>query len=138
MPQFVFVVGVAERVGGHPLVLTQIIGIRPVEDVVCPPEMLFIQRPNLQIHHDIRIGLGVNQFAFSSQRYFQRPFPRFTAIGGERRLGLFSEAERLPLAKKLELIKQAWQEPTPRLLIFDNCEEKGGVSSRNSAGLFIF
>ncbi|MEZ4645098.1 MAG: FxSxx-COOH system tetratricopeptide repeat protein [Chloroflexota bacterium] len=44
------------------------------------------------------------------------------AIGGERRLGLFSETDRLPLAKKLDLIKQAWQEPTPRLLIFDNCE----------------
>ena len=45
------------------------------------------------------------------------------AIGGERRLGVFSETDRLPLAKKLDLIKQAWQEPTPRLLIFDNCED---------------
>ena len=45
------------------------------------------------------------------------------AIGGERRLGLFSETERLPLAQKLDIVKQAWQEPTPRLLIFDNCED---------------
>ncbi|MFZ0545409.1 MAG: BTAD domain-containing putative transcriptional regulator [Candidatus Promineifilaceae bacterium] len=43
-------------------------------------------------------------------------------IGGERGMGLYQETEQLTLADKVGRVQKAWQEPTPRLLIFDNCE----------------
>jgi tetratricopeptide (TPR) repeat protein len=45
------------------------------------------------------------------------------AAGGERGLGLFREGERLTLADRVGRVQRAWQEPAPRLLVFDNCEE---------------
>lgn len=45
-------------------------------------------------------------------------------IGGERGMGLYQEADRLTLADKTGRVQKAWQEPIPRLLIFDNCEEE--------------
>ncbi len=32
--------------------------------------------------------------------------------------------EGLPIDEQLRLVRQAWQEPAERLLIFDNCEEE--------------
>jgi tetratricopeptide (TPR) repeat protein len=45
-------------------------------------------------------------------------------IGSERVLGLFQEKERLSLADQIGRVQKALQEPIPRLLIFDNCEEE--------------
>lgn len=45
-------------------------------------------------------------------------------IGGERSMGLFQEKDKLTLADKVGRVQKAWQEPVPRLLIFDNCEEE--------------
>ena len=44
------------------------------------------------------------------------------AIGGERGMQLYTEAEKLTIADQVGRVQRAWQEPTPRLLIFDNCE----------------
>ncbi|MCB0036987.1 MAG: tetratricopeptide repeat protein, partial [Anaerolineales bacterium] len=45
-------------------------------------------------------------------------------IGGERGLGLYQDAERLTQSEKVARVLKAWQEPIPRLLIFDNCEDE--------------
>jgi tetratricopeptide (TPR) repeat protein len=37
-------------------------------------------------------------------------------------VGLYDESEPLTLADKVSRVQKAWQETTPRLLIFDNCE----------------
>ncbi|MCA9963883.1 MAG: tetratricopeptide repeat protein [Anaerolineales bacterium] len=47
----------------------------------------------------------------------------FVAIGDENGLNLFRESEALPLEKRVKQIRQVLQQPIPRLLIFDNCEE---------------
>lgn len=47
----------------------------------------------------------------------------FVAIGDENGLNLFQKSELLPLEKRVKQIRQALQQPVPRLLIFDNCEE---------------
>lgn len=45
-------------------------------------------------------------------------------IGGERGLKLYQDAERLTQTEKVARVLKAWQEPIPRLLIFDNCEDE--------------
>ncbi len=50
------------------------------------------------------------------------------AVGSERGLGLFSEAEKLTLADRIGRVQRAWQEPVQRLLIFDNCEDEALLS----------
>jgi DNA-binding SARP family transcriptional activator/Flp pilus assembly protein TadD len=47
-----------------------------------------------------------------------------TAIGSERGLGLFRETENLSQADQVGRVQKVLQEPIPRLLIFDNCEEE--------------
>ncbi len=85
-------------------------------------------------------GLGKTQlaveFAYRYGRYYpggvywisfaeaQNVAEEVAAIGGERGMGLFQEAERLTLADQVGRVQRAWQEPLPRLLIFDNCEEE--------------
>ena len=44
------------------------------------------------------------------------------ATGGERGLKLFRQTDNLTLTDQVERVQQAWQDPIPRLLIFDNCE----------------
>ncbi len=46
------------------------------------------------------------------------------AVGSERGLGLFREAENLTLADQIGRVQRAWQESVPRLLVFDNCEDE--------------
>ena len=46
-------------------------------------------------------------------------------IGGERGMGLYREADKLTQVDQISRVQRAWQEATPRLLIFDNCEEEG-------------
>lgn len=45
-------------------------------------------------------------------------------IGSERGMGLYQESERLTLQDQVSRVQKAWQEPIPRLLIFDNCEDE--------------
>src|SRR5690606_31757991 len=45
-------------------------------------------------------------------------------IGGQKGMGLYQEAEGLTVEEQVGLVQQAWLEATPRLLIFDNCEEE--------------
>ncbi|MCI0576808.1 MAG: hypothetical protein L0332_00340 [Chloroflexi bacterium] len=44
------------------------------------------------------------------------------AVGSEQGLGLFAETDQLSLSDQVRRVQRAWQEPVPRLLIFDNCE----------------
>ncbi len=46
------------------------------------------------------------------------------AVGSERGLGLFRETEKLTLTDQIGRVQRAWQEPVPRLLVFDNCEDE--------------
>lgn len=46
------------------------------------------------------------------------------ACGGEGHLALHPHFEMLPLERQVRLVKAAWREPIPRLLIFDNCEDE--------------
>lgn len=46
------------------------------------------------------------------------------AAGSERGLGLYRESEGLTLAERAARVQRAWQETTPRLLVFDGCEDE--------------
>ncbi|MCO5188787.1 MAG: tetratricopeptide repeat protein [Anaerolineae bacterium] len=45
-------------------------------------------------------------------------------IGSERGMGLYRETDQLTLADQVGRVQRAWQEPIPRLLVFDNCEDE--------------
>ena len=45
-------------------------------------------------------------------------------IGGERGMKLYRTTHSLSLADQVSRVQSAWQEPIPRLLIFDNCEDE--------------
>ncbi|MEM7113630.1 MAG: tetratricopeptide repeat protein [Chloroflexota bacterium] len=45
-------------------------------------------------------------------------------VGGERGMKLFKEADQLTVADQAGRVQQTWQAATPRLLIFDNCEDE--------------
>jgi len=44
--------------------------------------------------------------------------------GGPNGLGLYTEASGLSLDEQVGMVRAAWQNPLPRLLVFDNCEEE--------------
>ncbi|MEM7114564.1 MAG: tetratricopeptide repeat protein [Chloroflexota bacterium] len=46
------------------------------------------------------------------------------AIGDEHGMGLFEDGDKLTLADQVARVQRAWQSATPRLLIFDNCEDE--------------
>ena len=85
-------------------------------------------------------GLGKTQLAVEFCYRYGRYFPggvfwlnfadahnvaaEVAAVGGERGMGLFREAEHLTLVDQVGQVQRAWQEPIPRLLIFDNCEDQ--------------
>ena len=85
-------------------------------------------------------GLGKTQlaveFAYRYGRYFsggvfwlnfadkENLEAEVTLVGSERGMGLYTDAQQLPHLKQIALVQEAWQEATPRLLIFDNCEEE--------------
>ncbi|MCO5188949.1 MAG: tetratricopeptide repeat protein [Anaerolineae bacterium] len=84
-------------------------------------------------------GMGKTQlaveFAFRFGRYFAGVYwisfarpesiaDEIAASGGERGLRLFRDVDRLSVADQVARVQQAWQEETPRLLIFDNCEDE--------------
>jgi DNA-binding SARP family transcriptional activator len=85
-------------------------------------------------------GLGKTQLAIEFAYRYGRYFPggvywmRFAdpenvpfeiaTTGGERGLGLYHDAENLSLTDQVGRVQRAWQEPVPRLLIFDNCESQ--------------
>jgi tetratricopeptide (TPR) repeat protein/transcriptional regulator with XRE-family HTH domain len=46
------------------------------------------------------------------------------ACGGVGGMQLSPEFDQLPLNKQVRLVQAAWASPTPRLLVFDNCEEE--------------
>jgi DNA-binding SARP family transcriptional activator/tetratricopeptide (TPR) repeat protein len=85
-------------------------------------------------------GLGKTQtaveFCYRYGRYFpggvfwlnfaeaQNVAEEVATVGSERGLGLFGETDQLTLADRLGRVQRAWQEPFPRLLIFDNCEDE--------------
>ncbi|MCB8984909.1 MAG: tetratricopeptide repeat protein [Ardenticatenaceae bacterium] len=86
-------------------------------------------------------GLGKTQLAVEFCYRYGRYFPggvfwlgfadpenvvsEVVAIGGERGMGLYRDADNLTLTDRVGRIRKAWQEPIPRLLIFDNCEDEG-------------
>jgi len=45
-------------------------------------------------------------------------------IGGQRGMGLYRNIDNLTLSDRVGQVQRAWQEATPRLLIFDNCEDE--------------
>jgi hypothetical protein len=85
-------------------------------------------------------GLGKSQlaveFAYRYGRYFpggvfwlhfanpEQVSEEVALIGGERGLGLYLDADGRTLHDRVAKVQRAWQEPMPRLLIFDNCEDE--------------
>jgi tetratricopeptide (TPR) repeat protein len=85
-------------------------------------------------------GLGKTQLAVEFAYRYGRYFPggvywmRFAdpdnvpseiaATGGERGLGLYHASQNLSLIDQVGRVQRAWQDPIPRLLIFDNCESQ--------------
>ncbi|MCA9963545.1 MAG: tetratricopeptide repeat protein [Anaerolineales bacterium] len=85
-------------------------------------------------------GLGKTQltveFCYRYGRYFpggvfwlsfaneQNVAQEIVMIGGERGLALYQDADRLTQSDQVARVLKAWQEPIPRLLIFDNCEDE--------------
>ncbi len=83
-------------------------------------------------------GLGKTQLAVEFAYRYGRYYPggvywlsfadaanvveEVAAIGSERGMGLYSEADNLTQGDKVGRVLKAWQAPVPRLLIFDNCE----------------
>lgn len=45
------------------------------------------------------------------------------ACGGPGRMHLSPDFAQLPLERQLQLVQTAWEEATPRLLVFDSCED---------------
>lgn len=84
-------------------------------------------------------GLGKTQlaveFAYRYGRYFpggvywlnmaepDNVYILVAALGHEGRMNLFADKDNLSLPRQSEIVKRAWQEPVPRLLIFDNCDD---------------
>ena len=64
---------------------------------------------------------GVFWFSFADESNIAQEVAN---IGGERGMGLYRNADKLTLADQVGRVQKAWQEPIPRLLIFDNCEEE--------------
>src|SRR5206468_11391019 len=48
---------------------------------------------------------------------------KIAACGGPGALDLSPGSWNLPLDDQIRLVQGAWQQPVPRLLIFDNCED---------------
>ncbi len=85
-------------------------------------------------------GLGKTQFAVEFAFQFGHHFvggvywmsfaetdsvtEEVAKVGGALGMKLFQDVEALSLADKIGRIKTAWQQPIPRLLIFDNCEDE--------------
>lgn len=85
-------------------------------------------------------GLGKTQlaveFAFRYGRYYpggvywisftdpDNVAEAIAAMGNERAMGLYQEADGLTLKDQISRVQRAWQEAIPRLLIFDNCESE--------------
>ena len=85
-------------------------------------------------------GLGKSQLAVEFCYRYGRFFPggvfwlsfadtdsvpeEISHIGGERGMSLYNETDNLKQVDKIGRVSKAWQEPIPRLLIFDNCEEE--------------
>ncbi len=82
-------------------------------------------------------GIGKTQLAcefvhrygrFFAGGVFWLSFADADGVPGEiaacgRRLGAWPDFDNLPLAQQLRHVKDAWQAPLPRLLVFDNCED---------------
>ncbi|MCA9948029.1 MAG: tetratricopeptide repeat protein [Anaerolineales bacterium] len=89
-------------------------------------------------------GLGKTQLAVEFAYRYGRYFPggvywlsfadadnvaeEVAAVGDQKGLGLYRQAESLSLADRVGRVRQAWQEPVLRLLIFDNCEDEALLS----------
>ena len=54
--------------------------------------------------------------------------------GGACHMALRPDFDDLPLAEQVNLVQRAWQEPVPRLLIFDDCKEVQLVKWRQPHG----
>lgn len=83
-------------------------------------------------------GIGKTQLAVEFAHRYGRYFPggvfwlnfaepeavanEVARCGRAEHLNLSPGYEQMPLAQQMALVRRAWQEPIPRLLIFDNCE----------------
>lgn len=84
-------------------------------------------------------GIGKTQLAVEFAHRYGRFFPggvfwlhcaeadaipaQIAACGSSDRLNLRPDFDNLPQTQQVRLVQQAWQEPIPRLLIFDGCED---------------
>lgn len=81
-----------------------------------------IGKSQLAVEYAFRYGRyykSVHWFNFDQPENIAEEFAR---IGSERSLGLYATHDRLPLVEQVNRVQRLFQEPTPRLLIFDNCE----------------
>jgi tetratricopeptide (TPR) repeat protein len=64
---------------------------------------------------------GIFWFGFAND---QAIATEMAACGGANGLALRADFDDLPQPEQIKLVHRAWQEPIPRLLIFDACEEE--------------
>lgn len=84
-------------------------------------------------------GIGKTQLAVEFAYRYGRFFPggifwlnsaeadalpdEIAQCGGPDGLALSNDFEQLPLKEQVKRVQQVWEEPVPRLLVFDNCED---------------
>jgi len=84
-----------------------------------------VGKTQLAVEYAYRYGRyypgGVYWLSFAQADTIQE---EIASIGGEGGIALFTAKDKLTLSEKVKRISRAWQDPIPRLLVFDNCEDE--------------